>query len=219
MTVILLLIATLMVFFYAPMEEIMGQVQRIFYFHTSAAWIGMLAFVVSALVGIAYLRTREHKWDNAAVASVEIGMVFTLIAIIGGAIWARPIWNTWWTWDPRLITVTIMELIYAAYLMLRNGIEDPDRRARFGAVYAIVGVITVPLTFFSIRIFRTIHPVVIGGSDPNATGAFDMTPRMLQTFLFSLFAFTVMYVDLLWNRIRLGRLAEVVEELKLKVTQ
>ena len=93
-------------------------------------------------------------------------MVFMLIAIITGSIWARPIWNTWWTWDPRLTTATIMELIYAAYLMLRQGIEDPDRRARFGAVYAIIGFLSVPLTFFSIRIFRTIHPVVIGSNDP-----------------------------------------------------
>ena len=110
-----------------------------------------------------------------------------------------------------------MELVYFAYLMLRNGIEEPERRARFGAVYAIIGFVSVPLTFFSIRLFRTIHPVVVGGSDPAATGAFDMTPLMLQTFLFSLFTFTVIYVDLLWNRIRLGKLAQSVEQLKLRL--
>jgi heme exporter protein C len=112
-----------------------------------------------------------------------------------------------------------MELIYAAYLMLRQGIEDPERRARFGAVYAILGVVSVPLTFFSIRIFRTIHPVVIGGGDPGADGSFDMTPKMLQTFLFSLLTFTVLYADLMWHRIRLGRLAERVEQLKLRLSQ
>ena len=102
------------------------------------------------------------------------GVLF--IAIVTGSIWARPIWNTWWTWDPRLTTATIMELIYAAYLMLRQGIEDPDRRARFGAVYAIIGFISVPLTFLSIRIFRTIHPVVIGSSDPTAAGQLRYDP-------------------------------------------
>ena len=144
-------------------------------------------------------------------------MVFMLVAIVTGSIWARPIWNTWWTWDPRLTTATIMELIYAAYLMLRQGIEDPERRARFGAVYAIIGFISVPLTFFSIRIFRTIHPVVIGGTDPSAQGGFDMTPRMLQTFLFSLFVFSVIFIVLLWHRVRMQALAEAVEQRKMKL--
>jgi heme exporter protein C len=100
--------------------------------------------------------------------------------------------------------------------LLRQGIEDPDRRARFGAVYGIVGFISVPLTFLSIRLFRTIHPVVIGSGDPTALGAFDMTPRMLQAFMFSLLAFTFVYVTLLWHRVRLQRLSEHVELLKMK---
>ena len=129
-----------------------------------------------------------------------------LINIITGSIWARPIWNTWWTWDPRLTTATIMELVYAAYLMLRQGIEDPDRRARFGAVYAIIGFISVPLTFFSIRIYRTIHPVVIGSGDPTVSGSFSMTPAMGLTFGISLLAFSILFVSLLWHRIRLGQL-------------
>ena len=196
-TVVLLIIATGMVFFYAPMEAVMGQVQRVFYFHVSAGWVGMLGFLVAAIAGIAYLRTADRKWDIVGVSAVEIGMIFALINIITGSIWARPIWNTWWTWDPRLTTATIMELIYAAYLLLRQGIEDPDRRARFGAVYAIIGFLSVPLTFFSARLFRTIHPVVIGTNQPGATGAFDMTPLMLQTFLFSLLTFSIIFADLL----------------------
>ena len=218
-TVVLLVIATVMVFFYAPMEAVMGQVQRVFYFHVAAGWVGMLGFLVAAIAGVAYLRTAGRKWDIVGVSAVEIGMVFALINIITGAIWARPIWNTWWTWDPRLTTATIMELIYAAYLLLRQGIEDPDRRARFGAVYAIIGFLSVPLTFFSARLFRTIHPVVIGTNQPGATGAFDMTPLMLQTFLFSLLTFSFIFADLLWHRIRLGRLADRVEQLKLKTAE
>ena len=217
-SVLLLAGATAMVFFYAPEEAVMGLVQKVFYFHIATAWIGMLSFGVAVVAGIVYLRTGNSQWDIVEVASVELGIVFNLITIFMGMIWARPIWNAWWTWDPRLTTVTIMELIYVAYLMLRQGIEDPERRGRFGAVYAIVGFLSVPLTFFSIRIFRTIHPVVIGGSDPNATGSFDMTPKMLQTFMTSLLVFTVIYVDLLWHRIRLGELAEKVEQLKLKLS-
>jgi len=218
-TVILLAIATLMVFFYAPMEAVMGQVQRVFYFHVAAGWVGMLGFLVAAIAGIAYLRSGNRRWDIVGLSAVEIGMVFALINIVTGSIWARPIWNTWWTWDPRLTTATIMELIYAAYLLLRQGIEDPDRRARFGAVYAIVGFLSVPLTFFSARLFRTIHPVVIGTNQPGATGDFDMTPLMLQTFMVSLLAFSFVFADLLWHRIRLGRLADRVEQLKLKTVE
>jgi heme exporter protein C len=216
-TIVLLLIASYMVFFYAPMEAVMGNVQRVFYFHVAAGWVGMLGFLVAAITGGIYLRSGDRKWDLASLASVEIGMVFAFINVVTGAIWARPIWNTWWTWDPRLTTATIMLLIYAAYLLLRQGIEDPDRRARFGAVYAIVGFLSVPLTFFSARLFRTIHPVVIGSNQPGATGAFDMTPMMLQTFLFSLLTFTVIFADLLWHRIRVGKLADKVEQLKLKM--
>ncbi len=218
-TILLLAIATAMVLLYAPEEAVMGQVQRVFYFHVSSGWVGMLSFGVAAAAGVIYLIKKDHKWDIVGVSAVEIGVAFLLINIITGSIWARPIWNTWWTWDPRLTTATIMELIYAAYLMLRSGIEEPERRGRFSAVYAILGVISVPLTFFSIRIFRTIHPVVIGGSDPTATGSFDMTPKMLQTFMFSLVVFSVIFVDLLWHRIRLGKLAETVEQLKMKVSQ
>ena len=215
-TAVLFVAATAMVFFYAPEEAVMGQVQRVFYFHVSAGWVGMLGFLVAAIAGIAFLRTGRRDWDIAGLAAVEIGMVFAFINIVTGSIWARPIWNTWWTWDPRLTTATIMELIYAAYLMLRSGIEDPDRRARFGAVYAIIGFLSVPLTFFSARLFRTIHPVVIGTNEPGAQGAFDMTPPMLQTFMFSLFTFSVFFADLLWHRVRLGKLADRVEQLKLK---
>jgi len=215
-TVALLLAATALVFFYAPLEAVMGLVQKVFYFHVAAGWVGMLGFLVAAFAGIAYLRTGNRRWDIIGLSAVEIGMAFAFINVVTGSIWARPIWNTWWTWDPRLTTATIMLLIYAAYLMLRSGIEDPDRRGRFSAIYAIIGFLSVPLTFFSARLFRTIHPVVIGSNQPDAEGAFNMTPKMLQTFLFSLFTFSVIFVDLLWHRIRLGRLQDRIEQLKLK---
>ena len=221
-TGVLLAAATAVVFFYAPLEAVMGQVQKVFYFHVAAGWAGMLGFLVAAICGVAYLVSarkdpqKAARWDRAAVAAVEIGMVFALVNIVTGAIWARPIWNTWWTWDPRLTTATIMEMIYAAYLMLRQGIDEPEKRARFGAVYAILGFISVPLTFFSIRIFRTIHPVVVGTNEAGALGAFDMTPKMAQVFILSLVAFSFVFADLLWHRIRLARLADRVEQAKLQ---
>ena len=218
-TVVLLLIATYMVFFYAPQEAVMGDVQRVFYFHVAAGWVGMLGLIGAAVAGIIYLIKKDRKWDIVGLAAVEIGIVFIFINIATGSIWARPIWNTWWTWDPRLTTATVMLLIYFAYFMLRQGIEDPDRRARFAAVYAIVGSLSVPLTYFSARIFRTIHPIVIGGGDPSTTGSFDMTTMMLQTFMFGLLTFTFIFIDLFWHRIRLGRKADQVEQLRLKTME
>jgi heme exporter protein C len=216
-SVLVLAIATYLALLYAPEEAVMGQVQRVFYFHIGTAWTGLLGFLFAAGLGIAYLVKQDIKWDIAEVAAVEISAVFFLITIVLGSIWARPIWNTWWTWDPRLTTAAITELIYVAYFMLREGIEDPDRRARFGAVYTLIGGISAPITFFAIRLFRTIHPVVIGSGDPNAQGTFAMTPHMEVAFFFALFAFTVIFIDLFWNRIRMGQLAAKVEQLKLNL--
>ena len=217
-TIGLMLVATAMVFMYAPLEAVMGNVQRVFYFHVSTAWVGMVGFGVAAIAGIAYLRTKNMKWDVRGLAAVELSVVFFFVAIVTGSIWARPAWNTWWTWDVRLTSAAIAELIFAAYLLLRQGIEDPERRARFGAVYAILGFISVPLSFLSIRLLQSIHPVVIGGGG-GGEGGFNMTPRMLQTMLFSILTFTVLFVDLYWHRIRIGTLQQKVEQLRLKLAE
>lgn len=217
-TAILFLVSIIMVLFYAPTEAVMGDVQKVFYYHVATAWVGMLGFMVAMVVGIIYLRTNDLKWDIAGLAAIEISFVFFFITIILGSIWARPIWNTWWTWDPRLTTAAIVELIYAAYLMLRQGIDDPERRAKFGAVYAILGSVSIPLTFLSIRLLRTIHPVVVGNNDPSAQGGFDMSPRMQLTFFFSIFTFSIFFMDIYWHRIRQGKLAAVVEQLRMKMS-
>lgn len=218
-SILCLIIATYLALVFAPTEEVMGAVQRVFYFHIGTAWTGLLGFVFAAVLGVLYLRTKDQKWDVMEVAAVEISLVFFFITIVLGSIWARPVWNTWWTWDPRLTTAAITELIYIAYFMLRSGIEDPDRRARFGAVYTLLGGVSAPITFMAIRLFRSIHPVVIGSGDPSAQGTFAMAGGMKIAFFFALFAFTVIFVDLFWNRIRLGQLQEKVEQLKLKVVQ
>ncbi len=217
-SILVLLIAAYLALVYAPKELVMGDVQRVFYFHIGTSWTALLGFILAALFSVVYLINKDLKWDRLQVAAVEVSLVFFLITIVLGSIWARPVWNTWWTWDPRLTTAAVTELIYVAYFMLRQGIDDPDRRARFGAVYALIGGVSAPITFFAIRLFRTIHPVVIGGTNGAAQGSFNMTPHMLTAFFFALFAFTVIFIDLFWNRVRLGDLQNKVEELKLKVT-
>ena len=215
-SVLLFLSALSMVFLYAPLEITMNYVQKIFYFHVATAWVGMLGFLAAAVAGVVYLIKHDQKWDIIELAAVEISLVFFLIAIAAGSIWARPTWGAYWTWEPRLTTAAILEMVYISYILLRQGIDDPDRRARFSAVYTLVGAISVPITFMSIRLFRTIHPVVIGSNSSATMGSFDMTSKMLFTMFFTLFAFSVIFVDLFWHRIRLGLLAQQVEEYKLE---
>lgn len=205
---ILLLLAFSLVLFYAPVEQNMGIVQKVFYFHVSAAWLGMLAFFVAAVCAGLFLSKADLKADAVAASAVEIGLLFTAIANFTGMLWARPVWNTWWTWDPRLTTMTIMAFTYVAYFLLRRGIDDPTKKARFGAIYLLVGFASVPLTFFSARLLRTIHPTIFGGG----MGEMAMTPRMFQTMGFSIFAFTVLFVLLLITRSRLRLLAASLRE-------
>ena len=139
--------------------------QRIIYFHVPCAWISMVAFLVTMIGSIGYLITSKRKWDNLAVSSAELGIVFTLAAMASGAIWAKPAWNVWWTWDPRLTTYTVMFLLYIGYFMLRSAMDDPARRARFAAVFGIFAFLSVPITFMSIRWWRTIHPVLMDANN------------------------------------------------------
>src|SRR5574338_375162 len=213
LALILLAVATYYALIKAPTELVMGNVQRVFYFHIGTAWTALLGFLFASILSVIYLFSKDLKWDRYQVAAIEVSLVFFLITIVLGSIWARPAWNTWWTWDPRLTTAAITELVYIAYFMLRQGIDDPDKRARFGAVYALIGGISAPITFYAIRLFRTIHPVVIGGSNAAAQGGFNMTADMRVAFFFALFAFTVIFVDLFWNRVRLGDLQNQVEQL------
>lgn len=220
-----LLIALGMIFFYAPVERTMGNVQRIFYFHVGSAWVGALAFFVALVAGALYLRNPSPKWDTAAVAAVEIGLVFLSMAIVSGSVWGKPAWNTWWLWSPRLTLVTIAWLTYAAYFMLRGAIDDAEKRGRFSAVYVIISFVTIILTYISIRILRDIHPVVFGGTLESAQGGAEGLQefsgldslRMVVTLNVSVVAFTLIFAAWMANRIRLQRLMDEAQSLKMRV--
>ena len=185
--------------------------QRIIYFHIPHAWVGFLAFLVTLVGSVLYLWRGERRWDILASSSVEVGVAFMTAVIITGSIWAKPAWNTWWTWDPRLTTSTITWLIYLSYLMLRSALDDPARRARFAAVYGVVGFISVPITFFAIRWWRTIHPVLFDASN------MGLSPNMRFPFFFSLATFTLLYFVILIQRVRVELLADEVARLKVSV--
>jgi len=196
--------ALIVIFIFTPADAVMGAVQKVFYFHVAAGWAGMLGFLVATIAAMLYLTRKDNRWDALSVCAVEIGLLFSLITTFSGMIWARPIWGTWWTWDARLTTMTIMDLLYLAYFILRGGIDDPEKRSRISAAYAIVGFISVPLTFFSIWAYRTIHPVMSGGS--------FLSAEMVPAFVISLVAFSVLFVTLLWERLRLERKIETSKE-------
>lgn len=221
-----LVINLIIIFFYAPVEASMGNVQRIFYFHVGSAWVGAIAFFVALVNGILYLRQPKRRYDIVALASVEIGLVFLTMATVAGSVWGKPAWNTWWLWSPRLTLVTVAWLTYAAYFMLRGAIEDEEKRGRFAAVYTIVAFVTIIMAYISIRILRDIHPVVIGGTLDSAQGAeqglqeFEegvQSLRMVLTLNSSVITFSIIYAAWLANRIRLERMMDHAQRLKMRV--
>lgn len=186
-----------MVFFYAPREATMGEVQRIFYYHVSSAWVGFFGFFITALGGVLYLILGKRFWDIVALASAEVGLAFISMTLVTGMLWAKPAWGVYWTWEPRLTISAVQWLIYVAYVMLRGSVLSQEQEARYGAVYGIVAFITVPLSWFAIRWWRTIHPQVISSE------GMAMTPKMIQTLFVSLGVFTLIYFTLLRQRIQL----------------
>jgi heme exporter protein C len=146
-----------MAFGVAPREIIQGNVQRIMYVHVPAVWVAYLAFIVVFVASIAYLWTRAAGADRAAHAAAEVGVVFLGVNIVTGAIWGKPTWGTWWTWDARLTSVAIVFVIFVGYLLVRQMTDDPERGARFAAVVGIVGALNIPLVHFSVYWWRTLH--------------------------------------------------------------
>ncbi len=217
-TVIFTAIGLVMAMFVAKTDVDQGDIQRIFYFHMPSFFGAFVAFIATVIGGVNYLRTRENRWDTLALAGVEVGLALSLINLITGSIWARPIWNTWWTWDARLTSAAIMCLTYAAYLMLRSGIENPEKRRVFSSVYGIVAITTAVLTLVIIRIVpTTIHPAVIGPSPQNAEGAFEFSQNVAMALgpNFIIWGFLIP-ITLIWWRIRLQNRADAVQMRKIE---
>lgn len=209
----LMLAALYLVFIWVPNEKTMGIIQRVFYFHVPAAWVGFLAFGIVFIASIAYLVKRNDNWDLIAAISAELGLVFCSIMLITGPIWAKPVWGIWWTWDPRLTLALVLWLIYVAYVMLRIYVTDEGKRARLSAVVGIIGFLDVPLVYMSIRWWRTQHPApVMAGGEKSG-----LAPEMMFTFIFCLITFTVLFFYLLQKRYRIEKAEQEINELYKKV--
>lgn len=188
--------------------------QRIFYLHMGSNIAALLGFLGSVIGSIGYLITRRLVWDRWAAASIELGTIFGAAVLISGAIWAKPTWNTYWTWDPRLTTATITVLIYMAYILFRNGFENPATRARFASIYALFAFFSVPLTYYSARLFRSIHPVVFDGANEEAQGSFAIGQSMAQTLTIAMISFALLFAALLFHRVRQLGLESHIETLR-----
>ncbi len=143
--------------FVAPAEVMMGDVARILYVHVPAAWLSLVAFTIAFISAVGYLVNGKLAWDSAVEASCEVGIMLCTLLIILGSIFAKPTWGLWWTWDPRLTASAIMLLTFIGVLMLRATVNEPTRRALWSSVATIMAFITIPITYMSVRWWRSIH--------------------------------------------------------------
>jgi heme exporter protein C len=213
---VLMVIDVYLVFMVAPTDSVLGNVQRVFYFHVPMAILSFLAFFVVFVASILYLAKRNQKWDRLAHAAAEVGVVFVTLALLTGIIWARPVWGVWWTWEPRLTTTLILWLIYVAYLMIRAYAPNRTQGAKYAAVVGIVGFVDVPIVYYSVQWWRSIHPSAVVG--PLAeTGALE--PVMQGILLFSFLTFLVLFLYLVVERMALRGLADQVRMLRFSISR
>lgn len=211
-TVALMTLALVGVFLVAPRDADQGIIQKIFYFHVAVAIAGLVAFLVAAVYGILYLRSRQERHDEVSSVSAGIGLAFSVLVVITGSIWAKASWGTWWVWeDPRLVTFLVVLLLYAAYFVLRSSLEG-ERRLRFSAIYLIIAFASVPLSFYSVRVARSfVHPVVFTGQGAN------MPDSMLVWFVVSQVAFLALFVTLLQFELIQRRAEKALRRVKLRI--
>ena len=208
--------AAVMALIVAPDDAEQGTVYRLMYVHVPSAWLAYLSFAVVFVASIAYLRSGRSRWDRLAAASAEIGVLFTALTIALGSLWGKPVWGTWWTWDPRLTTTAIMLLIYVGYLAVRRLSDNPRRRGRWAAVVGIVGFADIPIVQLSVDWWRGLHQ-----QQSIRLGSVTIAPIMLWTLLLAVAAFTLLYLYLMALRLRVGRLEEraVAEALSPRIGQ
>ena len=205
-------LAVIGVFFVAPEDGDQGIIQKIFYFHVAIAIVSLLAFLVACIAALLYLRRREERYDEISSISIGIGMLFSVLVVITGSIWAKASWGTWWVWsDPRLVTYLIVVLLYAAYFVLRSS-ADGERRMRHSAIFAIIAFASVPLSFYSVRVANSfVHPVVFTSRGAN------MPNSMLIWFAVSQAAMLAVFVALLQLELVQRRADRALKRLKLRL--
>ncbi len=189
---------------YAPQEAVMGLAQKIFYLHVPLAWWSLAAFLLAAVAGAGYLRSRKTFWDSLGLAALESGLLLATLTLATGVIWGKYAWGVWWTADPKLITFLILWFTYAGCLALRGSESRAEhgRKAVFSAVLSIIAFLNVPLVFFAARLLDSVHPNIIG----ERSGG--LAPEMLLTLLVSIAAFGLLWLGILLFRLQLAKLKD-----------
>jgi len=205
LVLVLLAVSSYLALVVAPTEATMGNVQRIFYYHVPSAWVAGFCFFINFVASIWYLWKRSPASDALAAAAAEVGVVFCAVLLIEGTLWARPVWGIWWTWDARLTTTLVLELIYVSYLVLRR--FSAGQTQLMAATLAVFAFADVPIVYMSIRWFRTQHPSPVMGGGENS----GLAPAMLQVFLINLALFTVLGILFIWLRYKLEMAEQALE--------
>ena len=196
---LLMALTLYLVYFWVPTEQNLGVSQRIFYFHVPLGWIGMVSIVIVAIASIMHLATGRQRWDDLAYSTAELGVIYASLILVTGAIWAKPVWGVWWSWDPKLTTTLVLWFIYVAYLMIRAYGPMGSQGKRFASVIALIGAVDAPIIYMASIWWRTAHPALnIGPAAEEGEAIGDS--RIYITLLVSVIAFTVMYVALLTER-------------------
>ncbi len=207
----IMLAALYLVFVRVPTDAFQGPVQRIFYVHM-AMWLATFtAFGIVGVASLLYLVKRTPHWDHLGRAAAELGLLFCTLGLATGSLWAKPIWNTWWTWDPRLTLTLILWMIYAAYLLLRSLANEPQQGATLAAILGVSGVVDLYLINRAVYWWRSIHPAVIVDRE-GGTGLAD--PLMRATLIVTMLAFFLVFLWLLRLRLRYARLQDAVDDLR-----
>jgi heme exporter protein C len=210
-----MLLAIYMLFFYLPpirdeSGEVLSGSFRIFFFHMPIAIISYLAFGVVFVASVLYLREKSLKWDIYARSAAEVGTLFAFLVLVTGSIWAKDAWGWYWIWDIRLTTSLVLFLVYLAYLMLRKSLEEPEKRARLSAVFGILGFMSVPLSFFSIRLWRSAHPLMFGGNTGGSGGGLEGTALQL-TLIVNFIAYFLLFLTLFSMKMQNERMEEKLD--------
>ena len=214
-TLVAMAFALWMMFVWVPTDINQGVVQRILYIHVPVAWVSMVAIIGVAAASVTYLITKHETWDRIAASMAEVGVMFGAIMLISGMVWAKPVWEVWWTGEAKLTTALILFFVYVAYLMFRAYFPPGDQRMRLSAIIAIIGAIDTPIIYYASVLWQEAHPPLVVG--PVAEEENLVAGQIVLTLLVSVIAFTFLFFSLLTARLGLAKMENDHEVLKYRI--